>query len=422
MILSDNGLSRLWGTTNSGTETLTNVNNTISGAGQIGVSASIEFINESAGVINANGTNALTITPTTNSTVVNANGAGFVNQGLLEVTGTGGLVLNGSVTSSGTVNVGSGSLTVTSNGSYTQTAGTFMVTGGTVSSNTNPLNFNGGLVDARGTIDGSINNNATLQPALGGINTNGGGSGLAVSGNLTLLSSSRLSFQLGGLVQGVQYGFINVNGSTALAGNLVVSFVNGFQNSVSNNNSFTLMSTSSAFIGSFANIASGSRLTTSGGEGSFLVTYSGSDLVLSDFEPAPAAPRIAGSTAKGSAKFQLSHIAQGIGTHPQDNGGATVLNSRIQSTTIASSQSNSEAMKSSPRNKSHSDMEVRDSNELLLLLDDAKPGADGKIVVGSPSRDALRATGKMQARPEMPGQQVKNRIVSLSSSLKKALR
>src|SRR4029077_6014987 len=96
VILSDNPNNRIWGTTNSGAETLTNVNNTISGAGQFGAFNSIEFINQSAGVINAtSGTNALIIRPTTNSTLVSANGGGFVNQGLLEATAAGGLVLSG---------------------------------------------------------------------------------------------------------------------------------------------------------------------------------------------------------------------------------------------------------------------------------------------------------------------------------------
>src|SRR5207253_1814567 len=95
VILSDSPNNRIFGATNSGGETLTNVNNTISGSGQIGTSNSIEFINQSAGVINANGSNALIIAPTINSTLVSANGGGFVNQGLLEATAAGGLVLSG---------------------------------------------------------------------------------------------------------------------------------------------------------------------------------------------------------------------------------------------------------------------------------------------------------------------------------------
>lgn len=49
-----------------------------------------------------------------------------------------------------------------------------------------------------------------------------------MNGAVTLLSSSKLTFQLGGLTQGSQYGFLNVNGTAALAGQLVISFVNSF--------------------------------------------------------------------------------------------------------------------------------------------------------------------------------------------------
>ncbi len=95
--LSDNTQNYFYGVTNSGTETVTNVNNTISGAGHIGWSNSLLFINKS--VINADGTNTLTLQPTTIDTtgLVTANGGGFVNQGTMEATNTGGLGLNGGV-------------------------------------------------------------------------------------------------------------------------------------------------------------------------------------------------------------------------------------------------------------------------------------------------------------------------------------
>ena len=128
------------------------------------------------------------------------------------------------------VDVGNSTLTAT--GTYTQTAGSFLLAGGSVQSN-NALNFQGGLIDARGTISAAIMNNAMLRPALGG-------SGLAVTGNVSLLSSSNLVFQLGGLTQSSQYGFMNVNGTVTLGGQLVLSFVNGFQNTVTGSDTFTL--------------------------------------------------------------------------------------------------------------------------------------------------------------------------------------
>ena len=71
-----------------------------------------------------------------------------------------------------------------------------------------------------------------------------------------------------------------MNGSVGLNGNLVVSFVNAFQ--AGNSDNFTVLS-STALSGTFANVASGSRLTTTDNSGSFLVTYDGTDVVLSDF-------------------------------------------------------------------------------------------------------------------------------------------
>ena len=51
---------------------------------------------------------------------------------------------------------------------------------------------------------------------------------------------------------------------------------------MTNGNTFTLMSTG-GFSGAFANVISGSRLLTSDGFGSFVVTYSGNTLTLSNF-------------------------------------------------------------------------------------------------------------------------------------------
>ena len=217
--------------------------------------------------------------------LLSGNGGGaFTNSGTIKATG-GTLQSTGAVTSSGTVDVGADTLSITGSGTYTQSAGTFRLAGGSVTSAT-ALVFNGGLIDARGTINAAMTNGANLQPALGG-------SGLVVNGNVTLLSSSQLTFQLGGLVQGNEYGFLNVNGTVALNGNLVVSFVNGFQ--ANNNNNFTVLS-STALSGAFTNVASGSRVTATDNSGTFLVTYSGTTVILSDFQPSGETPADSGAT------------------------------------------------------------------------------------------------------------------------------
>ena len=93
---------------------------------------------------------------------------------------------------SGTVSVQTGTLEF--DGGYTQTAGTLNLAGGNVQSNT-ALDIEGGLLTGVGNITAAITNSALIRPALGV-------GGLAVTGNVSLLSASNLSFQLGGLTQG----------------------------------------------------------------------------------------------------------------------------------------------------------------------------------------------------------------------------
>lgn len=91
--LSDNGNNRVFGVANSGLEVVTNVDNTIVGAGQFGVGNSVLFKNLAGGVIRADGVTALNVTPTVLGAIVGPNGGGLVNQGLMQATGAGGLGL-----------------------------------------------------------------------------------------------------------------------------------------------------------------------------------------------------------------------------------------------------------------------------------------------------------------------------------------
>jgi hypothetical protein len=80
--------------------TLTNVDNTISGAGQLGA-GQLELVNE--GTIVATGTNALIIDTGANT---------IVNSGTLEATGSGGLVINSAVDNSGLIWAHGGNVTI----------------------------------------------------------------------------------------------------------------------------------------------------------------------------------------------------------------------------------------------------------------------------------------------------------------------
>ena len=274
--------------------------------------------------------------------------------------------------------MGASSLTAT--GTYTQSAGSFLLAGGTVQSN-NALNFQGGLVDARGTITAAIQNNALLRPALGG-------SGLNVTGNISLLSNSQLVFQLGGLTQGTQYGFLNVSGNVSLGGQLVVSFVNGFENSVANGNSFTVLSSTTALTGAFANVASGSRLTASNAAGSFLVSYNGNNIVLSDYSnsmrPAPTASTGVQSDADNSEPTELPE-----GKLP--NGRVASLEGRM-----LGGRNRDSAREQVSRVQM---VKVESSNQITDMLDSAEPvQANGKVVVDAKrAAKVMRGSGKMNA-------------------------
>jgi hypothetical protein len=109
VILSDNGENVIFGGTADAT--LTNVDNTISGAGQIG-QGQMTLVNQ--GTINANGSNALVIDTGSNA---------VTNSGTLEATAAGGLTVDSAVNNSGNLLAEGGNLTlkgdVTGSGSAT---------------------------------------------------------------------------------------------------------------------------------------------------------------------------------------------------------------------------------------------------------------------------------------------------------------
>ncbi len=109
LTLSDNSANAVFGTDPS--VVFTNVDNTISGAGQLG-EGQMTLVNE--GTIDASGTSALVLD--TGSNVIS-------NSGTLEATGAGGLIVNSAVANSGSLLADGGNLTftgaVTGNGSAT---------------------------------------------------------------------------------------------------------------------------------------------------------------------------------------------------------------------------------------------------------------------------------------------------------------
>jgi len=188
-------------------------------------------------------------------------------------------------TTSGNVFVDSGSrIDVT--GAYTQTAGSTVLDEGastaTLTAST-IVDIQGGTLSGNGTVSA-----ATVQS--GGTIAAGLSAGqLDIVGDLTLLDSSIMSFELGGTSQGTQYDFISVSGDATFDGDLEILLIDSFENSISISDTFTILSGGN-ILGGFDNIASGLRLDTADGFGSFLVNYAGNDLVLSEFASSTAVP------------------------------------------------------------------------------------------------------------------------------------
>ncbi len=163
--------------------------------------------------------------------------------------------------------------------SFTQTSGGLVVAAGATATFDLGLNFTSGALIGGGTINGDLANQGFISPGniLGT---------LTVNGKLSLLSTSVLAFDIGGTSPGVGYDFLLVNNTVTFGGTLQLNVVNGVRTSLLPTDTFTLLSATSV-TGAFANVASGTRLMSYTGEGSFLVTYNGSNLVLSNFDPIP---------------------------------------------------------------------------------------------------------------------------------------
>ena len=145
------GLSnQIYGAT--GATTLTNVDNVISGAGQLGA-GQLTFVNDAAGVVNANGAS--------HQLVINTGSAAVNNSGLIEATGAAGLLITGTTitnTATGVVKAVGSHIDLTS---ATIAGGTLIASGGDYFQ----------TLDHGSVLDGStatLNNQATIVIANSG--------------------------------------------------------------------------------------------------------------------------------------------------------------------------------------------------------------------------------------------------------------
>lgn len=239
-------------------------------------------------------------------------------------------------------NLGISATAANSKSAYDLSGGTLLVAGalsGNVPNATggiNNFNFRGGILVANAistanlghssdianpvadssSIGTLVNRGGTLAP--GGVGTAGR---TVITGNYQI-NSGTLSIDLAGpaaatAFQGTSSQFDNgsVTGTATLGGDLTVHLRQGFvpaQTEV-----FTVL-TAGSLGGAFSNVASGGRLTCSPAHGSFLVTVSGTSVVLSGYLPdLDAGPEIAHApqstgTLAGQEVY-LSVVATGEG-------------------------------------------------------------------------------------------------------------
>lgn len=141
---------------------------------------------------------------------------------------------------------------------------------------------NGAVIEGNGTIEAIVTITAgTVRPG------NSAGQ-IAVEGDLTLESGATLEMEVGGS----DHDKIIQSGGTAgtvLGGILTLSTIDDFDDKVLYSSTYEILSSDMPLTGSFANVASGGRVATLGGKGSFRVDYgTGSaapnKIILSDYE------------------------------------------------------------------------------------------------------------------------------------------
>ena len=202
--------------------------------------------------------------------------------GLYKKSGTGTTTFSVPFVNDGTVAVTRG--TVIFSGSFTN-RGSIGLANGATAQFANPLTFANSTLSGTGTINASaVTAGALVSPG------NSPGM-LAITGDMTLLSTSVLLIELGGTNQGTDYDYLNIGGNLSLGGTLNLKLVNGFETWILPSNTFTIASASGTvgLTGTFANVANGQRLSTIDGLGSFQVNYGNglNGVTLSNFQAIP---------------------------------------------------------------------------------------------------------------------------------------
>ena len=155
---------------------------------------------------------------------------------------------------------------------FIQNAGSVQLRNGTLACDDGIIS--GGSLVGFGTVWG-LASNGLIAPS----------GGVLTFYHLSLLSNSVLAYELNGTQPGISFGQIVTPSTAIIGGVLQVTLSAAFQSQVQSSDTFTILAAQN-IAGQFTNVASGARLDTADGSGSFLVTYSGPQIILSKFLPA----------------------------------------------------------------------------------------------------------------------------------------
>ena len=197
---------------------LVNAGNTVWTGGAIDSGQGLALTNQAGGVFDCQVDQSL---------FANQGGAlpQFSNAGTFRKSAAAGTTTcNWPFTNTGTVQAQSGTIRFQS--TFTQTAGSTLLNGGSLATSTT-LNIQGGTLGGAGTVTGNVSNAGVVSPgASPGI--------LTLSGNYVQSAAGALKIEIGGLAAGTQYDRLAITGSATLNGTLQVQTINGFSPAAGN--------------------------------------------------------------------------------------------------------------------------------------------------------------------------------------------
>ncbi|MEO1495804.1 MAG: hypothetical protein AAFV43_01510 [Planctomycetota bacterium] len=201
-----------------------------------------------------------------------------------------------------------------------------IVTGGRLSAGTidrtagGVLGMTAGRLEA-GAVLGDLDSNLELGGGVFAPSANSGPT--LIDGDYTESASSTLEIDVAGVTVGSGYDQLEVTGGATLAGTLELLLDPAFMPASAD--TFTLL-TADELTGAFANVASGERLDTTGGVGSFRVDYSEAtdSVVLSLFATLAGDYNEDGSVDGADYTVWRDRLGAPAGTLPNDTDGGVI--------------------------------------------------------------------------------------------------